>query len=95
MLVTLDEEEIIPWAASQGLPTDMPSLVREQKVEDLIQGELDRVNENYAQVEQAKKFAILDHDFSQEGGELTPSLKVKRNVVGEKYADVFESLYDG
>ena len=93
MLVTLDEEEIIPWAASQGLPTDMPSLVREQKVKDLIQGELDRVNAKYAQVEQAKKLAILDHDFSQEGGELTPSLKVKRKVVAEKYADVFESLY--
>ncbi len=95
MLVTLDEEEIIPWGASQGLPTDMPSLVGEQKVIDLIQGELDRVNANYAQVEQAKRFAILDHDFTQEGGELTPSLKVKRTVVAEKYADVFDSLYDG
>ena len=93
MLVTLDEEEIIPWAASQGLPTDMPSLVREQKVIELIQGELDRVNSHYAQVEQVKSFVILDHDFSQEGGELTPSLKVKRNVVAEKYAGEIESLY--
>jgi long-chain acyl-CoA synthetase len=93
MLITLDEEEIIPWAASQGLPTNMQSLVCEPKVIDLIQGELDGVNSHYAQVEQVKRFAILDHDFAQETGELTPSLKVKRAVVAEKYADVLDSLY--
>ena len=93
MVITLDEEEIVPWAASQALPTDMRSLVREQKVIDRIQRELDKVNSRYAQVEQVKRFAILDHDFSQETGELTPSLKVKRSVVAEKYADVIESLY--
>jgi long-chain acyl-CoA synthetase len=93
MLITLDEEEIIPWAASQGLPTNMSSLAHEQKVHDLIQAELDKVNSRYAQVEQVKRFAILDHDFAQESGELTPSLKVKRAVVADKYADIFESLY--
>ena len=62
---------------------------------ELIQGELDRVNSRYAQVEQIKRFAILDHDLSQETGELTPTLKVKRNVVNEKYADLFDRLYAG
>jgi long-chain acyl-CoA synthetase len=95
MLITLDEEEIVPWAAAQGLPTDIPSLATEPKVRELIQEELDKVNSRYAQVEQVKRFAILDHDFSQETGELTPSLKVKRNVVAEKYAGAFDSLYAG
>ena len=81
-----------PVGAAQGLPTDMPGLVAEQKVNDLIQAELDKVNAHYAQVEQVKKFAILDHDFSQETGELTPTLKVKRNVE-QKYTEVIESLY--
>ena len=54
---------------------------------------LDRANAKYAQVEQIKKFALLDHDLSIEEGELTPTLKLKRNVVNERYADVFESLY--
>ena len=93
MLVTLDEEEILPWAKEQGLSGDLAALTSEPKVHELIQADLDKANANYAQVEQVKKFAILDHDFSQETGELTPSLKVKRNVVNDKYADLFEKLY--
>jgi long-chain acyl-CoA synthetase len=71
------------------------ALAGEPKVHELIQADLDKANANYAQVEQVKKFTILDHDFSQETGELTPSLKVKRNVVNDKYADLFEKLYSG
>ena len=63
------------------------------EVRELVQDVLDRVNAKYAQVEQVKKFALLDHDLTQEAGELTPTLKVKRNVVNERYADVFEALY--
>jgi long-chain acyl-CoA synthetase len=92
-LITLDEEEIAGYAAEHGLPSDIPSLSREPTVQALIQEALDKANANYAQVEQVKRFAILDHDLSQETGELTPTLKVKRNVVNEKYRDVFDSLY--
>jgi len=59
-----------------------------------VQAHLDRMNAKYAQVEQIKRFAILDHDFSQETGELTPTLKVKRNVVYEQYAALFDGLYE-
>jgi long-chain acyl-CoA synthetase len=92
-LITLDEEEIVPWAKDQGLPTDISELAEHEKVRELIQGCLDEVNSNHAQVAQIKKFMILDHDLSQETGELTPTLKVKRNVVNEKYAELFDKLY--
>src|SRR3954452_945266 len=95
MLITLDEEEIVPWAKEQGLPDDIASLAKEPKVHELIQAELDKANAKYAQVEQIKKFTILDHDLSQETGELTPTLKVKRNIVNEKYSGLFDELYGG
>jgi long-chain acyl-CoA synthetase len=94
-LITLDEEEIVPWAEKEGLPTDIASLAQEPKVRELIQAEVDKANTKYAQVEQVKKFVILDHDLSQETGELTPTLKVKRNIVNEKYAGLFDELYTG
>jgi long-chain acyl-CoA synthetase len=95
-LITLDPEEIVHFAREHDLPEDdLAALSREPKVVELIRGELDRVNENYARVEQVKRFFILDHDLSQETGELTPTLKVKRNVVNDKYAGLFEALYAG
>jgi long-chain acyl-CoA synthetase len=95
VLITLDEEEIPNFARKHGLPEDIPSLSREPAVHALIQAEVDRANAKYAQVEQVKKFAILDHDLSQPTGELTPTLKVKRAVVNEKYAELFDALYAG
>jgi long-chain acyl-CoA synthetase len=93
-LITLDPEEIVHFAREHGLPEDdLAALSSDPKIVELIQGELDRVNENYARVEQIKRFFILDHDLSQETGELTPTLKVKRNVINELYADRFEKLY--
>jgi long-chain acyl-CoA synthetase len=93
VLITLDPEEILPWAKQHDLPEDMSELVHTDEVRDLVQNELDRANAKYARVEQVKKFALLDHDLTQESGELTPTLKLKRNVVNERYEDVFESLY--
>ncbi len=93
VLITLDEEEIPIFARENDLPEDIPSLSREPAVHAMIQREIDRANTKYAQVEQVKKFAVLDHDLSQPTGELTPTLKVKRAVVNEKYADLFDGLY--
>jgi long-chain acyl-CoA synthetase len=92
-LITLDPEEIVPWARERGLPEDMPALAGAAEVRDLIQAELEAANAKYAQVEQIKKFTILDHDLAQETGELTPTLKVKRNVVNERYAGLFDAMY--
>jgi long-chain acyl-CoA synthetase len=92
-LITLDPEEMLPWAKERGLPEDMAELARNDDVVALIQEVLDAANSNYAQVEQVKRFAILERDLSIEDGELTPTLKVKRSVVNERYAGVIDSLY--
>jgi long-chain acyl-CoA synthetase len=92
-IVTLDLEEVVPWAKEQGISEDPSSLAEDPKVHELIQTVLDEANAKYAQVEQIKKFKILEHDLSLEEGELTPTMKVKRNVVYDRYADVFDELY--
>jgi long-chain acyl-CoA synthetase len=92
-LITLDAEEILPWAKEHGLPEDVGALASADAVRALVQQELDRANAHYAQVEQIKKFAILDRDLTVEDGELTPTLKVKRAVVNERFAELFDSLY--
>src|SRR4051794_16458693 len=93
-LITLDEEEIVPWAEEHGIEDrSIGALASNPQVIELIQAEVDKANAKYAQVEQVKKFVILDHDLAQETGELTPTLKVKRNVVNEKYAGLFDELY--
>ena len=95
MLITLDAEEIVPWAQGEGIEdTSIAALAEHPEVNALIQAELDRANSRYAPPEQVKRFFILGHDFSQETGELTPTLKVKRSVVHDKYADRFDALYD-
>jgi long-chain acyl-CoA synthetase len=92
-LITLDEEEIVPWAREHGLPEDIGELARNEQVRAMIQEHLDAANAKYAQVEQIKRFVILDHDLTIESEELTPTLKVKRNVVNERYAGLFDELY--
>ena len=92
-VVTLDPEEAAKLAGEQGL--DVATMHDDENVRASIQAHLDQVNQKFARVEQVKKFEILPQDFSQEGGELTPSMKVKRNVVAEKYADEVDALYAG
>ncbi len=55
---------------------------------------VEAVNARFARIEQVKRFAILDHDLSQAAGELTPTLKLKRTVVYERYTDDFAELYE-
>jgi long-chain acyl-CoA synthetase len=96
MLVTLDEDEIVPWARERGIAdASIAALAEHPEVRALVQAEIDRANARFAPVEQVKRFFILDHDLSQETGELTPTLKVKRSVVDARYAERFDALYGG
>jgi len=94
-LVTLDPEEAVAYAKEHGLPEDPAQLAANGDVRAAIEAHLAKVNEKFARVEQVKKIAILPHDLSQESGELTPTLKVKRAVVADKHQDEIEKLYAG
>ncbi len=94
-LITLDPEEAAALAGQLEIEDAEPaSLAKDEKVRAEVQKAVDEVNAHVGPVEQIKRFEILDHDLSQETGELTPTLKVKRNVVHEKYADVVERIYE-
>jgi len=94
-LLTLSPEEIAKWAAQSGIPeTDPAALAKDPRTEAMIRARVDEINGKLASFEQVKKFAILPSDFSQETGELTPTLKVKRKVVIEKYGRILDSLYE-
>jgi long-chain acyl-CoA synthetase len=94
-LVTLDPEEAAKYASEHGLPPDPAALAENAEVNASIDKHVEKVNAKFARVEQVKKIEILPQDLSQEGGELTPTMKVKRNVVADKYASEIEALYAG
>jgi long-chain acyl-CoA synthetase len=91
-ILTLDPDEAPVLAAELGIEPG-ESMATDPKVIDTIQAVLDEVNKKFAPVEQVKKFRILPNDLTIESGDLTPSLKVKRNVVHEKYADLYDGMY--
>jgi long-chain acyl-CoA synthetase len=93
-LITLDPEEAPALAQQLGLDgADVPAMAKDERVRAEVQKAIDEVNAVVGPVEQIKRFEILDHDLSQETGELTPTLKVKRNVVHEKFAGVVDEVY--
>lgn len=92
-LITLDAEEIVPWARERGLPQDIAELARNDDVRRLVHDVLEQANKKYAPPERIRRFAILDHDFSLEAGELTPTLKLKRAVIEARNSKLLDSLY--
>jgi long-chain acyl-CoA synthetase len=90
-LITLDPDELPAFASEHGLEPD--GVAGSEQMRAAVQEEVDRVNATVGPVEQVKRFVILPRDLSQETGELTPTLKVKRNVVGDVYAKEIEGLY--
>ena len=95
-LIVPDFERLRAWAKSEGLQTtDKQKLVSDRRVVDMIKADVNRLTRELADYEKVKRIALLAEEFSIDGGELTPTLKVKRRVVEEKYGELIESLYSG
>lgn len=95
-LIVLDEENVFQYAQDNKIPfTTYESLTIAPEVVELIQGEVDSVNSGLAQVEKIKKFTIVPKKLYEEDGEVTPTMKVKRKYINEKYADLIKAMYKG
>jgi long-chain acyl-CoA synthetase len=94
-LITLSGEDIVKWAEQNDIPErDLVLLCRNPRVEAMMRSRIDEINRQLATFEQVKKFVLLGSDFTQETGELTPTLKVKRKVVIKKYGNLLDALYE-
>ena len=94
VIVMIDQENVEKFAQDHDVPfSNYESLTRTQEVQDLIQGEIDRVNAKFARVEQIKKFFLLETQLSAEDEELTPTMKLKRKLVQTKYAARIDAMY--
>jgi long-chain acyl-CoA synthetase len=96
-LVTLDEQEIVKWASVRGVSGELSldALSRDERVLELVEGIVARVNADHSRYEQIKKFRVLHRDFTMADDELTPTLKLKRRVCEEHFADEIAALYAG
>jgi long-chain acyl-CoA synthetase len=94
-LVTIDPEAFPAWLERSGRPasTTVAELVDDPALRAEIRAAIDEANKAVSQAESIRAFAILGEDWTEEGGQLTPSLKVKRNLVHQRYADRIEALY--
>ncbi|OLE38579.1 MAG: long-chain fatty acid--CoA ligase [Actinobacteria bacterium 13_1_20CM_3_68_9] len=92
-LLTLDPEAARGWAKQNGVEGDLATLSESEELRAEVQRGLDVENRELARVEQVKRFAVLPADWEPGGDELTPTMKLKRKPIAEKYADEIESLY--
>jgi long-chain acyl-CoA synthetase len=96
MLIAIDHEEAPAWAQSNGLVyLDLASFSQLPEVKAEIERAVREINETVSPVEQVKKWIIVPDEWTPDSGEVTPSLKLKRRVVVDKYADEIERLYVG
>ncbi|MFJ9115527.1 AMP-dependent synthetase/ligase [Streptomyces sp. NPDC102394] len=94
-LVTLDPEAVAHWLSVRRLPADTPmsEVVRDPRVRAAVQRAVDYANEAVSRAESIRAFTLVDGEFTEENGMLTPSLKVKRHAVQAAYGDAIEELY--
>ncbi|MDP8978025.1 MAG: AMP-dependent synthetase/ligase [Actinomycetota bacterium] len=93
-LVTLDADEARAFAAERGLPWSMPELARSKEVDEEVGGGVEQANAAVSRAESIRRFAVLERDFDPERDEVTPTLKIRRHVVADHFAEQIERLYD-
>lgn len=93
-IVTLDPDAMAGWAAENGMAgASYADIVSSEPVKQMVAGYVDEMNNSLNRWETIKKWRLLDHDLTIESGELTPSMKVKRNVVESNYAELIDDMY--
>lgn len=92
-LITLDPDTLAEWAKENSVSGDYAEIVESDACQKMVQGYVEELNRHLNRWETIKKWKLLDHDLSVESGELTPSMKVKRNVVEDNYADLIAGFY--
>jgi long-chain acyl-CoA synthetase len=93
-IILIEQENVEKYAQDQSVPfSNFRSLTIAAEVRQLIEGEIDRVNKKFLRLEQIKEFFILENQLNAEDEELTPTMKLKRNLVEKKYASQIEAMY--
>jgi long-chain acyl-CoA synthetase len=93
-LVMIDYDNVAKYAQDANVPfTDFASLCRAREVQELIWSEIEKVNQNFARVETIKKFRLIEHQITAEDDEVTPTMKLKRKFVNEKYKALIDGMY--
>ena len=92
-VVIPDAESLAAWAKENGAPTDPKKWPGDAKVRELLQSEIERCSADFKQYEKVKRFGIGDEDFTTENGMLTPTLKLKRRIVIERYQPLIDRIY--
>jgi long-chain acyl-CoA synthetase len=92
-LIVPDFETLGEWAASNNLPGNPSELIRNQETLQLFAELVERINTDFPGFSQVKKFALLDHEFTLEAGELTPTMKVKRFAIARKFKETINAMY--
>jgi long-chain acyl-CoA synthetase len=97
VLITISEDVAKKVLEAAGVPPakDYAELTKRPEIHKAVQAIIDDFNQHEPPYNQLKRFAVMDHDFTQETGELTPTLKVKRKACTLKYQSILDGLYDG
>jgi long-chain acyl-CoA synthetase len=93
-LITLDPDKLPAWAQEHAVQADAPAVAADPATQKKLERAINEVNETFAHVEGVRKFRLLERDFLEEENEITPTLKVKRKQINQRYADAIDEMYE-